>query len=652
MPARKDNKKRNAAVGDEKEKARRNRADKAAKRAAAQRAADLAEVQQLIRQAADSVKRAQAENAFADLVASQPEHKRPSIRAAAPPLLRKPTKKDIFVGRTGGEPPDLVGLSYYLFALARSTNNSQFIPNGRVTADIAAVLSQIPDNSYAYITFEQVGSIDYSPSVAPDDGGLSSLPILDDHTVTVNCLPPRRPPDNLRILLVQGEAHRGLSMDSVYTGPDAIQGLRPITPELMQELNDKLDQRRKEREATDPQPAPTAEPAPIPGIPAPFAPIWGGPPPLGAPPKVNDDGTVTPAPGAPVPLPNEPLVPRPEPAPAPVSPAEPAVRHLRASAASTDERQTPSDARQDPSGSGQSPSDAHQELAARYREAIAAVAARGHHPPAIPSHPETGLPSVARALSDVEAKLRKAAKDDDEVRPPGLKTIAGLLASCDPELRPRLRTHDWLVDGDAYVDLLCSGHWRTVGEHPQPGDVVWMAEPAIPGGGRVGIALAEDAGQWLTTDAYGRLHIIARSAGAAVQAAWQPLARDVFNPEQQLGAFWNAKRWRAMLADCYVPATATTDTLVGHIARAAGLREVTDPLELSGHVRGELWACRPGVPLWPGGIVFGRAPGDIGVLLPDGDALGSSAVNPLPGQVLAMALQRFQPRFIWYPRPV
>lgn len=635
MPARKDNQKRNVQVGGEKERARRNKAEKAAKRAAAQRAAELAEVERLTRQAADSVKRAQAEKAFGNLVASQPAHKRPSIQATAPPLLRRPTKKDIFVGRSGGEPPDLVGLAYYLTALAKSVNNSQFIPNGRVTADIAAVLSQIPDNSYAYITFEQVGSVEYSAPVAPDDGGLSSLPILDDHTVTVNRLPPRRPPDNLRILLVQGEAHRGLSMDSVYTGPDAIQGLRPITPELMQELNDKLEQRRREREATDPQPAPSAEPAPITGIPAPLTPTWHDvPPPLGPPPKVGADGTLTPAPGGAVPLPNGPLVPRPEPAPAPVPPAEPEVRHLRAS---TDDHQVPSDA--------------HQELAARYREVIASVAARGHHPPAIPPHPETGLPSVARAFIDVEAKLRRAAKDDEEVRTEGLKTIAGLLAASDAQLRSRLHTRGWLVDGDAYVDLLCSGHWRTAGEHPQPGDVVWLAEPAIPGGGRVGIALAEDADQWLTIDFYGRLHILSRAPGTAVRSAWQPLDRDVFNPEQQLGAFWNAKRWRAMLADCYVPATATNQTLVGHIARAAGLRDVTDPLELSGHLRGELWACRPGVPLWPGAIVFGRAAGDIGVLLPDGDALGSSAVNSLPGQVLAMALQRFQPRFIWYPHP-
>ncbi len=354
------------------------------------------------------------------------------------------------------------------------------------------------------------------------------------------------------------------------------------------------------------------------------------PPPLGPPPKVGDDGNLTPAPGTggSAPLPNEPLVPRPEPAPPP--PAEPAVRQLRASAA---------------------PSDAHQALAARYREVIASAVARGHHPPAIPPHPETGLPSVARALNDVEAKLRKVAEGDEEVRSEGLKTIAGLLASCDAQLRPRLRTRSWLVDGDAHVDLLCSGHWRTAGEHPQLGDIVWMAEPAIPAGGRVGIALAEDAGQWLTTDFYGRLHITSRAPGTAVLAAWQPLDRDVFNPAQQLGAFWTAKRWRAMLADCYVPATATAQTIVGHLARAAGLREVTDPVEFSGQVRGELWACRPGVPLWPGAVVFGRAAGDIGVLLPDGDALGTSAVSSLPGQVLAMPLQRFQPRFIWYPRP-
>jgi hypothetical protein len=336
-------------------------------------------------------------------------------------------------------------------------------------------------------------------------------------------------------------------------------------------------------------------------------------------------------------------VPRPEPAPPPA--VQPSVRQLRANAAPADEPPV----RQLRASAG--PSDDHQALAARYRELIASVVAQGHHPPAIPPHPETGLPSVARALRDVEAKLRKAAKDDEEVRSQGLKTIAGLLASCDAELRPRLHTRDWLVDDDPYVDLLCSGHWRTAGEHPQLGDIVWMAEPAVPYGGRVGIALAQDASQWLTTDFYGRLHITSRAPGAVVQAAWQPLDRDVFNPDQQIGAVWNAKRWRAMLADCYGVASATTTTLVEHLAHAAGVRGVTDPLELSGHLRGELWACRPGVPLWPGAIVFGRAAGDIGVLLPDGDALGTSAVNRLSGQVVPMALQRFQPRFIWYPRP-
>jgi hypothetical protein len=355
-----------------------------------------------------------------------------------------------------------------------------------------------------------------------------------------------------------------------------------------------------------------------------------------------------------VPLPNEPLVPRPEPAPPPA--AEPPVRQLRASAApAADVRQLRASA--GPAAdvpqlhASAAPAADHQALSARYRELIASVVAQGHHPPAIPPHPETGLPSVARALSDVEAKLRKAAKNDEEIRSSGLKTIAGLLASCDAEMRPRLHTRNWLVDDDPYVDLLCSGHWRAAGEHPQLGDIVWLAEPAIPGGGRVGIALAQDASEWLTTDFYGRLHITSRAPGAAVLAAWQPLDRDVFNPDQQIGAAWNAKRWRAMLTDCYGVASATTETIVGHIAQVAGVRDVTDPVELSGHVRGELWACRPGVPLWPGAIVFGRAAGDVGVLLPDGDALGTSAVNSLSGQVLPMALQRFQPRFIWYPRP-
>lgn len=635
MSARKTKQKARDAVDGEKERGRRNKAEQAAKRAAAQRAADLAEVERLTREAADSVKRAQAEKDFGKLVETQPAHKRPIIEATAPPLLRLSTAKGKLIGQAGSQAPDLIGLGYYLTALYKSANNSQFANNGRVTADIAAVLSQIPDNQYAYISFRQVDSIDYAAPFAPDDGSIASLGIFDDHSVAVNRHSPYPDPGKLKIILVQGQAHLGLVMESVYSGPDVQQGLRPITPELEQKLNDELDQRRKAREATDPQPAPTdapsAEPAPITGIPAPVAPIWRGlPPPLGAPPKVGVDGTLTPPPGADrtAPVPNEPLVPRPEPEPPP--PAEPPVRQLRASAG---------------------PSDDHQALAARYRELIASVVAQGHHPPAIPPHPATGLPSVARALSEVEAKLRKAAKDDEEVRSQGLKTIAGLLASCDAAMRPRLHTRDWLVDDDPYVDLLCSGHWRTTGEHPQLGDIVWLAEPAVPGGGRVGIALAEDASQWLTTDFYGHLHITGRAPGAAVLAAWQPLDRDVFNPGQQIGAVWNAKRWRAMLADCYGVATATAETIVGHIAHTIGLRDVTDPVEFSGHVRGELWACRPGVPLWPGAIVFGREAGDIGVLLPDGDALGTSAVNRWPAQVVPMALQRFQPRFIWYPRP-
>jgi hypothetical protein len=632
MSARKTKQKRKEALDREKENARRNKADQAAKRADAQRAADSAEVERLIREATDSVKRAQAEKDFGKLVETQPAHKRPIIEATAPPLLRLSTAKGKLVGQAGSQAPDLIGLGYYLTALYKSAHNSQFASNGNVTADIAAVLSQIPDNQYAYISFRQVDSIEYVAPFVPDDGSIASLGIFDDHTVAVNRIFPHGDPDKLKIILVQGQAHLGLVMESVYSGPDAQQGLRPITPELAKQLNDELDERRKAREAHDPQPAPTdapsAEPAPITGIPEPVAPMWRGlPPPLGAPPKVGVDGTLLPAPDWTVPQPNAPLVPRPEPAP---TPPQPPVRQLRASAG---------------------PSDDHQALSARYRELIASVVAQGHHPPAIPPHPETGLPSVARALVDVEAKLRKAAKNDEEVRSEGLKTIAGLLASCDAEMRPRLHTRNWLVDDDAYVDLLCSGHWRATGEHPQLGDIVWLAEPAVPGGGRVGIALEEDASQWLTTDFYGHLHITHRAPGAAVKAAWQPLDRDVFNPDQQIGAVWNAKRWRAMLTDCYGVASASAETIVGHIAQAAGVPGVTDPVELSGHLRGELWACRPGVPLWPGAIVFGREAGDVGVLLPDGDALGTSAVNRLPGQVLPMALQRFQPRFIWYPRP-
>ncbi len=113
-------------------------------------------------QATDSVKRAQAEKDFGKLVATQPAHKRPIIEATAPPLLRLSTAKGKLVGQAGSQAPDLIGLGYYLTALYKSAHNSQFANNGRVTADIAAVLSQIPDNSYAYISFEQVDSIDYS----------------------------------------------------------------------------------------------------------------------------------------------------------------------------------------------------------------------------------------------------------------------------------------------------------------------------------------------------------------------------------------------------------------------------------------------------------------------------------------------------------
>jgi hypothetical protein len=165
----------------------------------------------------------------------------------------------------------------------------------------------------------------------------------------------------------------------------------------------------------------------------------------------------------------------------------------------------------------------------------------------------------------------------------------------------------------------------------------------------VGIALSNDVGQWLTTDSYGRFRILPPSAGAVVVRAWQPVPRAPFNPEGQLGAVWTPKRWRAMLEGCYANNAATGDDLLGHVCDATGLRGLDTALALSRQVVGKLRSVSSGAPLWPGAVVFGREAGDFGVLLPDGQVVGTCSAAEYPDQVGYLRVQRFQPRFVWYP---
>ncbi|HEU5269682.1 MAG TPA: hypothetical protein VFU36_07140 [Jatrophihabitans sp.] len=440
-----------------------------------------------------------------------------------------------------------------------------------------------------------------------------SLPIYNPNSVHINKVMPLGDPGKLAVIMVRGEAPVPLPIQVPQEyDPTGLQllvqilhenvgarkdGLDPITPQQEKQINDELDRRRKARHAAGNQqsenPDDDGDPqqlADLEDVPAPDAPVFADVP-------AEPDGGGS---------------------------SEVAVASVRALRTS------------DPA-----------ELT--LRSVIDEVAARGHQPPPPPAHPEWGLPSVARALSQVEAKLRKAAKDDSDVRSEGLRTILALLAESDPEMGPLLHRAHWLVDDDAYADLLCCGHWRSSPETAQLGDVVWRAEPTVPGGQRVGIALSDGAGQWLTTDSYGRFRIQPSSAGAVVVRAWQPLPRDPFNPAGQIGAVWTPKRWRAMLAGCYANDTATGADLLGHVCNATGLHGIDTALALSRRVVGELRAVSSGAPLWPGAVVFGREAGDFGVLLPDGQVVGTCAADQYPDHVGYLRVQRFQPRFIWYP---
>jgi hypothetical protein len=134
-----------------------------------------------------------------------------------------------------------------------------------------------------------------------------------------------------------------------------------------------------------------------------------------------------------------------------------------------------------------------------------------------------------------------------------------------------------------------------------------------------------------------------------VVRAWQPVPRAPFNPEGQLGAVWTPKRWRAMLEGCYANNAATGDDLLGHVCDATGLRGLDTALALSRQVVGKLRSVSSGAPLWPGAVVFGREAGDFGVLLPDGQVVGTCSAAEYPDQVGYLRVQRFQPRFVWYP---
>jgi hypothetical protein len=611
MAARKDRKKRQEQVQAEQERARQNRARKQAQAAQAQRLAQQQKIQQLQKQAAqttDPAVRAAAQKQYVEMVKAAPEYLRPLLDLTVPPSLRTAQA----VGRyMYTKSADLLGLAVYLSSLAKAADNSHFIDNSTVVSDIDFVLSKVPRNEYAYISYDKVDSIDFGTG---PDGTPLALPIYDPNSVHVNKVFPLGNPNTLQVIMVQGRGPvpdqpapkpewdpTGLNLlvETLRANLDGRKdGLDPITPQLQQQISDELDRRRKARQAAQQSEVPDDDSDPqqladVDDAPAPDAPVFADVP------AEPDDGSGS---------------------------AEVAIASVRA--LRTEGQPEPT-----------------------LRSVIDEVAARGHQPPPPPAHPEWGLPSVARALSQVEAKLRKAAKDDTDVRSEGLRTIMALLADADSEMRPLLHHARWLVDDDAYVDMLCCGHWRSSPETAQLGDVIWMAEPAVPGGIRVGIAMANGAGQWLTTDSYGRFHILSASAGAFVVRAWQPLPRDPFNPTGQIGAVWTPKRWRAMLEGCYANATATSADLLGHVCSATGLAGVDTALALSRRVLRELRSVSSGAPLWPGAVAFGRAAGDFGVLLPDGQVVGTCSADEYPDHVGYLRVQRFQPRFVWYPHP-
>jgi hypothetical protein len=494
---------------------------------------------------------------------------------------------------------------------------------GKVNADLALgnvaasrvqdeILDQVPSNKYVIIYRHKVGSLDFGGETGRGMSG--PLPLYDEN-VSPNRVTPFFDPRYGEAFPMQGRGKPEVQLGPEPPDPFGVRrlkqhlyeinhedlprwnGLKAITPEELEKIREDIERKHREGEQHSELPSAPVEAAALEDkLEAPQPAVIAD-----LPPAIPEGGSVAVA----------------------------SVRALRSGEA------------------------APGSLVAReppVRELIEAALAHGEHPPPPPPHPEWGLPSVSRALGTVEAKLRQSAHRDEKIRAGGLRTVLELLSSADAEMRPWLHKSRWTVDEDAYLDLLCAGHWRSVAEPVQLGDVVWMAEPAIPGGTRAGIALAERASQWLTLNSGGSFRIVGRAAGSEVIRAWQPLPREAFNPSGPIGSVWTAKRWRAMLEACYSSDAAVIKDLVGHVAKAVGLRGVEDANAFSARVVGEVRAVGPSGPLWPGAIVFGRRAGDFGVLLPDGRVAGTSAANHYPEHVTNMRLQRFQPRFVWYPR--
>lgn len=269
---------------------------------------------------------------------------------------------------------------------------------------------------------------------------------------------------------------------------------------------------------------------------------------------------------------------------------------------------------------------------------------------AIPAHPEWGLPSVSLAWEDKAAKLR--ARDGDSATNTGLVALLDALLDADPDLKPFIPAAKLtLTDGDAYTTLLACGHWRGRAETLEPGDLAWVADGACPDGVTLGIALKAGGAELLTLDPQNRYAVRGFPPTGSLAAAWQPVPRWGFNPKEPGGAFWGPDMagMRDLLDTFYANDAVSSDDLAASLAARCGVKDAGTVPALTAALLPAMHRVTDGTPLWPGTILLGRRDGEIGVLLRDGNVLGSCAVDAYPTRVTTMSLLRFRPRLVWYP---
>ena len=133
--------------------------------------------------------------------------------------------------------------------------------------------------------------------------------------------------------------------------------------------------------------------------------------------------------------------------------------------------------------------------------------------------------------------------------------------------------------------------------------------------------------------------------------SWQPSAQKVLSPDSQIGAFWgpNLWRYRATLTD--VPGAVALEVALDDVL--AGTRYTSRSLpEFLTQIEAEFYPFAEELPLWPGSLLFTERDDEVAIVLSDpAQVLGFSRSHRSSSSAAYLELERFEPRYIWYPHP-